>query len=830
MRHAIRVLIKAPSVTIIATLSLALGIGATAAIYSLFNQMILRALPVQDPDRLVNLSAPGPKPGSDSCNQAGDCDTVFSYPMFRDLEKLQSVFTGIAAHRLFGANLAYQGQTMNGEGMLVSGSYFTVLGTRPAIGRLIGPGDDQTIGQTHVVVLSHAYWRARFNENPAVLNDSLIVNGQALTIVGVAPQGFDGTTLGAKPQVFVPITMRAQMQAGSSTAFQDRRSYWVYMFARLKPGVTAATAQTALNGQYRNIINDVEAPLQSGMSEQTMARFRTKQVLVDEGSRGQSNIHKEARAPLLLLLCVTGFVLLIACANVANLLLARAAGRTGEIAVRLSIGASRWQLVRQLLTEALLLALLGGVCGLLVARLTINLIEALLPAEVASTLQFAIDLPVLVFAAVLTLATGFVFGLFPALHSTRPDILSTLKGQTGQPSGARAAARFRNSLATVQIALSMTLLVAAGLFTKSLYNVSRVDLGLQVDNVVTFAVSPNLNGYQPPQSRALFERIEQEMSALPGVTGTSAGLVALLAGNSWGNNVRVQGFEAGPDTDTNSRFNAVGPGYFRTLGVALISGREFTAADTLGAPKVAIVNERFAQKFNLGRDAVGKRMRTGGRGGELDIEIVGLVPNVKYSEVKQTIPPVFYLPYRQNENLGSLTFYVRTSLDPVQFLSTIQPTMGRIDPNLPVENLRTLPQQVRENTFEDRVITTLSASFAVLATALAAIGLYGVLAYTVAQRTREFGLRMALGAAPERIRFMILRQVGWMTLTGGLAGLAIAVGLGQLSQSMLFEIRGYDPMALLIATALLSCVAVGAGFIPAYRASNVDPMRALRYE
>jgi predicted permease len=346
---------------------------------------------------------------------------------------------------------------------------------------------------------------------------------------------------------------------------------------------------------------------------------------------------------------------------------------------------------------------------------------------------------------------------------------------------------------------------------------------------VTFAVSPVLNGYKPPQSRTLFERIEQEMSALPGATSTSAGLVALLAGNNWGNNVRVEGFEAGPDTNTNSRFNAVGPAYFRTLGVGLISGREFTAADTLGAPKVAIVNEQFAQKFNLGRDAVGKRMRTGGPG-ELDIEIVGLVPNVKYSEVKQTVPPVFYLPYRQNENLGSLTFYVRTALDPVQFLSTIQPTMARLDPNLPLENVRTLPQQVRENTFEDRVITILSASFALLATALAAIGLYGVLAYTVAQRTREFGLRMALGAAPQRVRFMILRQVGWMTLIGGIVGLAIAVALGRLSQSMLFEIRGYDPVVLLIATILLTLVAIGAGFIPAYRASKVDPMRALRYE
>jgi predicted permease len=487
------------------------------------------------------------------------------------------------------------------------------------------------------------------------------------------------------------------------------------------------------------------------------------------------------------------------------------------------------QLVRQLLKEALLLAVLGGVFGLFAARLTLNFIQALLPAEVSQNLQFVIDGRVMAFAAALTIGTGLLFGLFPALHSTRPDLLSALKGQTGQPSGARSASRFRTALATLQIGLSMMLLITAGLFTKSLYNVSRVDLGLKVDNVVTFGIWPNLNGYKPAQSRALFERVEAELSALPGVTGVSSGLVALLAGDNWGNSVSVQGFEAGPDTDTGSRFNAVGPTYFRTLGVGLISGREFTASDSLGAPKVAIVNEQFAQKFNLGREAVGKRMKVGS-GGDLDIEIVGLVPNVKYSEVKQATPPVFYLPHRQDENLGFLTFYVRTALDPVQFLATIPPVIRRIDPNLPIENLRTLPQQVRQSVFEDRVISILSASFAGLATILAAIGLYGVLAYTVAQRTREFGLRMALGAAPQRVRRMILGQVGRMTLIGGVAGLGAAVGLGHLAQSMFFEMRGYDPIVLMIAAVLLTLVAIGAGFIPAHRASTVDPMRALRYE
>jgi len=831
MKHAFRTLWKAPSVTIIATLSLALGIGATSAMYSLFDQMILRSLPVKDPGQLVNLVAPGPKPGGNSCNQAGNCDSVFSYPMFRDLAQQQTVFTSVAAHRTFGANLSYQRQTFTGDGMLVSGSYFSVLGTLPAIGRLLGPGDDQTIGESPVVVLSHAFWRSRFNQSPAVLNDTMIVNGQALTIVGVAQEGFKGTTLGSDPQVFVPITLRGLMQPGFS-AFDNRRNYWAYLFARLKPGVSVVQAQTTLNGLYHNIINDVEAPLQIDMSEQTMTRFKARQILVEEGSRGQSNIHTEAKAPLVLLLAVTAFVLLIACANVANLLLARAAARTGEIAIKLSLGASRMQLVRQLLTEAVLLAVLGGIFGLVVSRLTLSFIQALLPGEVASELQFVIDARVMLFAAAVTIATGFIFGLFPALHSTRPDLLSTLKGQSGQPAGARSASRFRNSLAVAQIGLAMTLLVAAGLFIKSLYNVSHVDLGMKVENVVMFSISPNLNGYKPLQSRTLFERVENDLSAVPGVTGVSAGLVALLAGDNWGDSVAVQGFEAGPDTDTGSRYNAIGTGYFRLLGVPLISGREFTSSDTLGAPKVAIVNEQFAKKFNLGRDAVGKRMRLNRQSGskDLDIEIVGLVPNIKYSEVKQQLPEVFYLPYRQNEGLGFLTFYARTSLDPQQLLSTVIPAIARIDPNLPVSNLRTMSQQVRENVFEDRVISILSASFAGLATILAAIGLYGVLAYTVAQRTREFGLRIALGAEPQRVRRMILKQVAKMILIGGTAGLGAAIGLGQLSRSMLFEVQGYDPLVLITGAVLLSLVAIGAGCIPAYRASTVDPMKALRYE
>jgi predicted permease len=827
LKLAVRRLLKTPFVSLVAIVSLALGIGANAAIFSLFDQTLLRPLPVVRPSELVNLSAPGPKPGSNSCGQAGSCEEVFSYPMFRDLERLQTVFTGVAAHVSFGANLAYHGQTLSGEGTLVSGSYFPLLGLQPALGRLLSVEDDRNIGGHFVTVLSHDYWTTVLGATPAVLNDMITVNGQALTIVGVAPRGFAGTTLGSTPKVFVPLTMRGQMSPGLR-GLDNRQTYWAYLFARLKPGVSIDQARTGLNNLYRSIINDVEAPLQKGMSDQTMTRFRARTIGVEPGYRGQSSIHREAKTPLLFLLTVTAIVLLIACANIANLLLARGAGRATEMAIRLSLGASRRQLLVQLLTESCVLAILGGLAGLVVARWTMALVASLLPPDATNTLEFELQGRIVLFAAVLSIATGFIFGLFPAWHSTKPDLVSAIKAQAGQPSGARAAARFRISLVTAQIALSMALLMCAGLFVKSLSNVTRVDLGIKIDNVVTFRISPGLNGYEPARAKTFYERAEQELAGIPGTTGVAIARVALLAGNNWGNDVSVEGFPRGPDTDAEARYNEISTGYFRTMGVPLIAGREFSAADTLGAAKVAIVNEAFAKKFNLGRDAVGKHMAQGE--GKLDIEIVGLVQNAKYSEVKQEVPPLFFRPYLQSERVGSMSFYLRGSGDSTQLLRSIPSVIARLDPNLPIEDLKTMPQQVRENVFLDRMISTLSAAFAFLATLLASVGLYGVLAYTVSQRTREIGLRMALGADSARVRAMILKQVGWMTLAGVIVGVTGAYYLGKAAASLLFQLQPYDPSVIASSVVLLTLVALGAGYIPAYRASRVQPMQALRYE
>ena len=827
-RLAFRTLMRTPFVTLVTVLSLALGIGANAAIFSFFDQILLRPLPVPEAGQLVNLSAPGPKPGSQSCSQAGSCEEVFSYPMFRDLEETQDVLVGLAAHRSFGANLAYKGNTSSAEGSVVSGSYFPVLGLRPAAGRLLTPEDDRTIGAHFVAVLSYSYWETQHGLNPAIVNDVITINGQSMTVVGVAPKGFDGTTLGDRPKVFVPLTMRGLMSPGFRS-FENRRAYWAYVFGRLKPDVSMERAQASLNTIYKAILNDVEAPLQEGLSEQTMARFRAREIVLTDGERGQSSMHVEASTPLLMLFSITGIVLLIACANIANLLLARGANRAMEMAVRLSLGAGRIQLLGQLLTEAVMLALIGGVASLLVAKWTVGLINSFLPVDAAGLFSFRMDGTMLLFAAVLSLGTGIIFGLFPALHSTRPDLIAMIRANTGQ-SGARSAVRFRTTLVTVQMGLAMTLLIMASLFVKSLANVTREDLGIRTENMVTFGVSPILNGYSRPRAMALFAQMEQELSTLPGVSGVTAAIIPVLAGSSSGTGVTVQGFPTTPDTDINARYNEVGPGFFRTMGATLLAGREFSETDVVGRPKVAIVNEAFAQKFNLGRAPVGKLMATGGREQPLDMEIVGFVKDAKNSDVRDPVPPMFFTPYRQDSLVGYMQFYVRGTTDEAMLLRSVPSVVKRIDPSLPMEELKTMRSQVKENVFLDRMISTLSAAFALLATLLAAIGLYGVLAYTVAQRTREIGVRMALGANAGRVRAMVLKQVGLMTLIGGAAGVVAAIGLSKIAGSLLFGLQGNDPVAMVAAALLLGLVALAAGGIPAMKAAKIDPIQALRYE
>jgi predicted permease len=829
LRFALRQLRRSPGFTAVAVVSLALGIGANAAIFSLFEQALLRPLPVQEPGRLVNLSAPGPISGSVTAGQAGRQHEVFSYPMFRDLEAAQEPFTGIAAHRFFGANLATGEQTMPGGGVFVSGSYFPVLGLRPAMGRLLGPQDDQVIGGHPVAVLSHRFWESRMGADPAVLDRTIVVNGYSLTIVGVAPPGFDGVTLGNRPDVFVPITMRGEVSS-VSPGFDNRRAYWLYAFARLRPGVSPEQAAGSLNRIYGPIIRDVEGPFQEGMTEQGLARFMEKEIVLSDGRRGQSTFHADVRTPLLLLLGITGIVLLITCANLANLLLARAARRRQELAIRASLGGRRSRLLGQLMTESVVLAGMGGAAALFVAGWTLSFMGAFLPSNAAAFVDLDLQPSAIAWAGAVALGAAVLFGVYPALHATRPGLAGVLRASAGQPSGGRSAIRLRMSLVTAQIALSMALLISAGLFVRSLLEVSRVEVGMNPDNLVAFDINPGLNGYDAAASRALFERVEEELAAIPGATSVSAARVAVLRNDHWETNVSVDGFAWEAGTDAAASYNEVGPAYFRTLGMALLAGREFASADAGAAPRVAIVNEAFARKFGLDPvRAVGRRMAIGLGQGDLDMEIVGLVRDANYSQVKEEAPAMFFTPWRQQDASG-LTFYVRTAGAPEPVMATIPALIRRLDANLPVQNLSTVRRQLNENVFLDRMISALTAAFAALATLLAAVGLFGVMAYTVAQRTREIGLRMALGAEGSQVRRMILGQVGRMVVVGGAAGLLAALALGRAARSLLFGVEGHDPVTVVAGTLLLAGVAMAAGYLPARRAARVDPMIALRAE
>ncbi|HEX7081512.1 MAG TPA: ABC transporter permease [Gammaproteobacteria bacterium] len=830
VRNAARQLTRHPAVSIIIVVMLAVAIGGSTAIFSLFHELLLRPLPVPDPERLVNLDAPGPKPGSTSCGWAGDCQYVLSYPMFRDLEAGQRVFSGIAAHHDFDANLAHDGATVAGGGLLVSGGYFSTLNLSPALGRLIGPGDDARIGASPVVVLRYGFWRDQLGADENVLGRTLTVNGQPLEIIGVAPEGFDGTTIGFRPDVFVPLTLHELMRPTGRPETENRRAYWLYAFARLAPGVSVQEASASINVLYSGILNDVEAPLQIGLSSEDLERFRNRRLILEPGARGQSWVPEGTAQPFTLLLGVTALVLLIVCANVANLLLARGVARSGEMAIRASIGAARRHLVAQLLTEAGALAVIGGALSLPVAAATLQLVAAIAPPEAAG-IDFELDRAAMLFGAGVALGTVLLFGSVPALRAARTDPGAAIKGRSAQAGAGRGLVRFRGTLATLEIGLSIVLLVLAGLFTQSLMNIGRIDLGLDVESVVTFTVSPRLNGYEPERVMGLFDRIEEALAAQPGVTSVGSSAVPLLTNSSRNPGLKVEGFDAPYGTNTNAAMNEVSPGFFATLSIPFVAGRGFTDADRLLAPRVAVVNESFVRKFGLGGNALGSRFGFDFPGSPApDIEIVGVVRDTKYSKVKAPIPPQFFLPRLQSLGLGTLTYYVRGAVEPAVLMGTIRRVVAGIDPNLPVDDVATMQRHVRDNVFLDRFVSLSSASLAALATFLAAVGLYGVLAYNVAQRTRELSLRIALGAEPGRLRRMVLKQVGIMGLVGGTLGLAAALGLGRAAEALLYGVSGYDPRVLAAAAAVLAVVVLAASYLPARRASNVAPMEALRHE
>jgi len=827
IRFGLRTLGKNPGFTIVAILTLALGIGANAAIFSLTDQVLLRLLPVERPRELVVLTSPGVNHGRVWSDIEGG--PSFSYPMYKDLRDRNEVFAGLLASFHVQVNVAGHGESQLAEGVLVSGNYFQVLGVRPFLGRVLTSQDETAPGANPVTVLSYGYWTRHFGSDPNILNKQLAVNGSSLTVVGVARPGFTGVQVGLIPDVFIPITMKAQMTPNWD-GLADRNDHWVTMLGRLKPGMSANKAQAGLAPLYRALMEGDAAALK--LSARDWQERVNRKLVLDTGSHGRPILQHDTKQPLLVLMAMVGLVLLIACANLAGLLIARGEGRQREIALRLALGAGRLRLVRQLMTESLIVALAGGVAGLALASWTLSVIVNSIPEnDGASGLTSQLDYRVLIFACVVSLVTGVLFGLAPAIRATHTDLQSVLKDQGVNVSGGKANVRVRKFLMMSQIALTAVLLAAAGLFAHSLLNLKTQDLGVRPDHVLEFSISPELNRYRPPQTIALADRIRKSMETLPGVRSVSTSEIPMLADSNSSSNITVQGYNAQEDEDMDVAQNWVGPNFLATMGIPLLNGREFSEADTSASPKVAIINEAMARRFFAGRDPIGLHLGfSEGKDVKLDTEIVGIVKDSKNTDVKTAARPFVFVPYSQSEHLGNATFYVRTNQNPEALTTTVRNLIAGFDGNLPVYGVKTLTAQVDEIMFTDRLVTVFSLCLGLLASLLAAVGLYGVMAYVVARRTREIGIRMALGATQQNVAWMILREIIGMLAVGLGIGLIAAYGIGRVVESQLFGVKAGDPVVFVIAAGLLVAVALLAGWLPSRKAANVDPMVALRYE
>jgi putative ABC transport system permease protein len=822
IRHALRGLRKTPGFLVIVILTLGLGIGANAAIFSLMDQILLRPLAVHDPESLVLLDGPGAFMGR-TMNAM-----TFSYPMYKDFRDRNEVFTGVLARFPVALTAVWRGGSERANGDLVSGNYFEVLGVQPALGRLFNASDDRTPGGHPIAVLSYGYWQRKFGGDPLVLNQTITVNGHPLTIVGVSDRRFTGIQVGSSVDIMVPIMMKAEMTP-TWNDLDNRRSRWLNVMARLKPGTSRTQAGTAMNVIYRQI-NEQEIKDIPNASESFRKRFTSKHLDLLPGRKGLSDLRREFSTPLIVLMSMVGVVLLISCANVANLLLARTTARQKEISLRLALGANRARIVRQLFVESGLLALAGTFVGLLLAWWTGALLIGALPGDPAArTLSANPDVRVTMFALAVGVLTAVVFGIVPALQATRTTVTAALKEDSGSVSGGGRQARLRRGLVIAQVALSMLLLAGAGLFARSLYNLKTLDPGFRVDDLFAFSIDPSLSGYEGNRLTALYQRLQEALTAVPGVRNVSMSETGALTGNDWQMTVRVDGYQPKEGEDMNPSVDGVGPHYFETMGIPLVSGREFTERDVKGAPKVAIINETMAKYFFEGASPIGRRFGFG-RGSATDVEIVGVAKDVRSLELRDRAPRFIYLPYAQDESVTQLTFYVRAAQGAQSTAAALRQAVHRIDANLPIFDMKSMQVQVDESLFVERMVAVLSVAFGALATLLAAIGLYGVMSYAVTRRTREIGIRMALGAESGRVLWLVLKEVAVMAAVGITGGLAVAFWLTRQIQAQLFGLAPTDPATLAGAAGLLAVIALAAGYFPARRATTIDPLVSLRSE
>ena len=824
LAFSVRTLRRSPLFTIAAALSLALGIGANTAIFSLLDQVVLRSLPVRDPQRLVLLHTEYNTPGTSSSDNH---ESVYSYPIYRELRDHDAGMAGMIARMSGSARLSGQGAVTSLRVEMVSGNFFEVLGVRAALGRILTSSDDGAAGASPVAVLSHSYWTSQFGADPKILDRNITLNGLPFQVIGVADPAFHGITLGQAPSVYVPIAMQRTITP-TMNALDNVKIRWLNLFARLRPGMNMGRAQAATDVAYRAAVAGELAQMGNFRTDGEQQEFLNQRAELRPAAQGISGMRDQWGKPLEALMILSALVLLIACANVASLMLARAMGRQREIAVRLAIGAGRGALMKQLLMEGLLLACVGGALGVAFCYWGIQTLVRVLPKESRDALSAAVDARMLLFALGASVACGLLFALIPALQATSPDLAATLKQQAISVAG--GPARFRRILVVAQLALSLLLVAAAGVFSASLHNLLHVNLGYHTTRLLIFNVNATLSRPKLPEALVFYRDLEQRLAAVPGVAAVGAAFSGPFGDGSSAGNLTVEGYPARPDEDVGSFNVAVSPGFFHAMGIPLEAGRDFTERDDAGAPKTVIVNHAFVRKYFAGKNPIGRRLMFGGSNHPVfDREIVGVIPDI-HNDVRSTAKETIYFPYRQWDKPERLVFYVRAAGEEGRVSDAIRRAVREADPNIPVMTIQPLDLKIRNTLYTEQLIALLSEAFGVLATLLAAIGLYGVVAYAVARRTPEIGIRMALGAVPSQALGLVLRDAAVMAGTGIAIGLAGALALSRLLDSQLFGIKAADPLVLGGAAGVLAVVALLAALLPGWKASRIEPVRALKYE
>jgi predicted permease len=827
VRFGFRAMKRSPGLTLVAVLSLALGIGANTAMFSLLDAILLKSLPVQEPSRLVLFGA-GTWGGSQDTLPDRSWE-LFSYPFYREISGQNQVYSGVTAvHSIeFSTHGAVDGGSQELlRADLVSGTFFSVLGVKPVLGRVLNEADDQTAGAGPVAVASYSWWKRRFGNNPFVLGKTFRFESTVYTIVGVAPQGFFGTSVGQAPDLWIPLSMEKEISPGWN-GLNDKFFQPLYIIARLKPGVTVEQASANTNLLFKQILRSEYVSAQPTPKE--LAAIQRAQIDLTSAARGLSNLRIQYSLSLEILMAVSGLVLLITCANIANLLLARGTARSREFAVRAALGASRLRLSVQLVTESLLFALLGAALGVALAWRAGDFLLAMATGSTGQApLSVTPDLRVLAFSLLLTLITALLFGMAPAIRSTQFQLTSSLKD--GRGSAAHAKSPLSRALLVSQIALSLVLLTGAGLFLRTLLNFAHVDTGFEKQNVLVFQLDEYAASYQPDaRLENLLNQIEERASAVPGVRAASFSMFTFNQGE-WSNDVTLQGISRNSENGEEVMMNRVGASYFAAFGLPVLAGRTFTPQDSANSPKVAVINETMARRFFPGESAIGRHFGFGDdptRSG--DYEIVGIVKNAKLESLRERPHPAAYFPHSQHVTyLPNLV--VRFAGDAAPITQQVRQAIDEVAHDVPIGEVSTLAEEVDNSVSKYRLVAQLSAFFGLLAVFLVCIGIYGLFSYTVARRTNEIGIRMALGAKPSEIMEMVLGEGALLTLLGLSIGLSASLGLTRLLSSFLFDVRPNDPLTFALATIFLIFVSLLACYIPARRATRVDPIVALRYE